>query len=114
MLEVREERFVVVDLLVKDGGGLLVEVRGHVVRVDQALPLVQPLPDLLPSFRPVELSTPSFTIKGIFFSWTHLFSSLSIHVFCFCTCVKSGQIQTCSYSIFCKLKILLPFDDDTQ
>ena len=46
VLEVGEEGLVVVDLLVEDGGRLLVEVRGHVLRVHQALTLVQPLPNL--------------------------------------------------------------------
>lgn len=45
-VEVPEEGLVVLDLLVEDGGRLLVEVGGHIVGVDQGLALVQPLPDL--------------------------------------------------------------------
>ena len=44
--EIPEEGLVVLDLLVEDSGGLLVQVRGNVVGVDQGLALVQPLADL--------------------------------------------------------------------
>ena len=37
----------VVDLLIEDGRGLLVEVRGHVVGAHQSLALVQPLTNLV-------------------------------------------------------------------
>ena len=45
-LDVLEEGLVVLDLLVKHGGRLLVELAGDVVTVDQALALVEPLTDL--------------------------------------------------------------------
>jgi hypothetical protein len=46
--QILEEGAVVLDLLVEDGCGLLVELLRHVVRVDQGLALVQPLADLNP------------------------------------------------------------------
>ena len=45
-VDVLEEALVVFNLLVEDGGGLLVELGGDVVTVDQGLSLVQPLSNL--------------------------------------------------------------------
>ena len=43
---ITEEGLVVLNLLVEDGGRLLVELRRDVILVDQSLALVQPLSDL--------------------------------------------------------------------